>query len=74
MASDPNGIEIVGECEDMYGDGIVVKVDGDVVIVGFNPGSDDAYYAMCFDAERRDQFIKLWAEAERHAESSGSSR
>jgi len=51
----------------MYGDKITLKRDGGVVIVAFDDGLG-TYFAMCFDAERRDQFIKLWAEAERRAE------
>lgn len=65
MASDH--IPVVGEMADMYGDKIMLKLDGDVVIVAFDDGLG-TYFAMCLDADRRDQFIKLYAEAERRAE------
>lgn len=67
-------IEIVGTCQDQWGDEVTVYLDGFSVLVDFcgEVARDDddtrGTVTMSFDAETRDQFIRLWAEAGRRAE------
>ena len=59
----------VGQCTDNYGDKVVVsELDGGVRVEFFRPRGDDSI-VMWFDADQRAAFIRLWAEAERRAES-----
>lgn len=67
MASEVTGE--IGSCRDLYGDEIDFATEGSNVRIVFN--DDDGHMlVMLLDAERRDQFAKAWAEAERQAEAS----